>query len=545
MKKKIALIHKFNQGSIEFIKSMNGIPNPSLAFIPTDTSFEDYGDCTLIADAKSISFSDNVACSIDIYSPTTPDIKYELNESVWVDLNEQCQDAAKSFGLESNSDIDAINLSVPSDSVLAGNQRARESLKYTLGMMLLYLKHNDLPLPVGIKQTSYSAPYGAVSESIARSALSKGIFNMEPDEANVALTEHVVNELNDALSSLPPLDSIRDRTQKRSVQRSKAMMNNFIESRTYEDDGVRKLYLASFSAIKSAALEISAENKKVDLFTLRSELEQFICSSVSDANYDDWVKGKIKDGFGEPWFYRSDKNAQGDDFESIYGLSKEKATLKNISDEMNSVENVVGAHAFSSVIKVAASVSERFNNYHEVEDSIDRFISGEDYDNAKKSKESDLIKIILELAPYSRFQQAVNTDQLSYITSTIERFAESKMRMDESMNDSFYVGNVPDSILSKIDKIRRDLSDFKFPYFEMKSSRPMALSDFEAVIVPRTITKSNLDILLQSGLKVIAYDQTKQNDWLKCLNSNQSLLIGDGGDFKLEKHQDKEPSLVM
>ncbi|EGR3229364.1 hypothetical protein DC914_RS26475 [Vibrio parahaemolyticus] len=533
MKKRIALAHALTESDLEFANLIGGLPNPSLGFIPTDQEFFKYGSCVLLLDPKKIDFSNNYASSIDVYSSVFPDVSFELNHSFWDQFNERLESALKANHV--NVGVRYQTQSAIHPEILKGAISARNLLMKNPAVKLLYLQDKNIPNPCKPNEIPKEKRVPFLSDESIDAIMRNNVLELPEDDANKAISKFLLADIQSRMKILSSKDTDIQNSRKIRIELKK--LNAYIENSMYFEDGNPKMYVSYFDNAKKDINEYLVRTPSIDESKYVSDLEEYFKNNVPRAAFEGWISKAIEPGFGKAFFLKTSEHDVDYDKEDIspdeiYGVEKETATLENLSKEMNRKLITCDSLFSTSIVKIAASVKERFNSLEEIENHIDQLKSEDEVTAYFTNLNGELSAIIEELSDYYKFKDPNGNVSSIYSNVATEALVQSRCEVNEALRESFFVDQLPDELITRIDDLKKSLIVAPYTYFELKMSNPIRLHDFSVAIVPKNVSPTLVGVLKENGLKICGYEQGSNFDFVSVLNKQHDLLFGDGGEIQ-------------
>ena len=150
-----------------------------------------------------------------------------------------------------------------------------------------------------------------------------------------------------------------------------------------------------------------------------------------------------------------------------------------------------------------SNVTPKFRNKSAIKDKRDLVVSKADMETSKESLNDEFFKLAETLNGYDKQPSGYGYDVIQARLAEIPRYGTRS-----TLNE--YYDNVPDSLVKKVDKFLKKLSEAPTEYFEGKPQRAVGLGEFKGAMVPEGSPSYVDEILAKSGISnVVKYADPK------------------------------------
>lgn len=171
--------------------------------------------------------------------------------------------------------------------------------------------------------------------------------------------------------------------------------------------------------------------------------------------------------------------------------------------------------------QLRAKTSPKLSSFKDVQNARDRIVSNEDFMKIKDALTSEHDSLQDELAS--------NVGGY-YANHTAEGLLEDIYGNKYNPNDEYtkqYANAITPDILSRAQKLGKQLKDMPTEYFEAKPQRAVSLGEFQGAIIPKEATQQTKDILNQYGIKdIYEYASPEERTKLYQKFGNQMFMSG-------------------
>lgn len=150
-----------------------------------------------------------------------------------------------------------------------------------------------------------------------------------------------------------------------------------------------------------------------------------------------------------------------------------------------------------------AKVAPKFRSVEAIRARKGSLVKREEFDAIKKEADAELISIADQLLPKLKYK-GNSFGQLDALT---QHMAEAIDRNNVKRVFQEYYNNLTDDDVRMVGNFLQKLKTMPTTYFEAKLDRAVQIGEFEAAIVPNTLSKKAREVLERSGVKqIIEYD---------------------------------------
>lgn len=453
-------IHNIKPSGIINAAKIGGLPMPSLAIIPAEQGFDDFGDISLIANKDFIDPKTNKQSKVfgsDVYSARYPSITYEIP----IKSKRVIDDRMSNLPNEIQSNI---SLNINNDIESRGVDRLKSSQHAKLFFLLDTGKDFS---PIKNKSNLSAKTLSTFSKN--------GWDRLEYFELSDK------PEIRKAISDLyweeyPAEDAKIQRMLSEDGYLNSNLLRNFMANAKRELRDNNKIDISSSAY---------AASKYIDDNGLQEEYADFINSFYNSLN----ISEKIFKGYS-PTGYRK----------------YIPHTLENVLKEMRKDGIRGGEKTSHGAGSVRAMVTPEFKSISEVK--MNQHLLQQNIDDIKDQANTDLIEILDILKPFYKY----DSSSFGYYDNASEELVRLSTR---GQSESFKPldDESRQSVKDYLDKLR----NLPTEYFEAKINRGVSIAEFAYALVPEDTQKDVLDILSFNGVETIKYSneedrKTKLNE---------------------------------
>lgn len=215
----------------------------------------------------------------------------------------------------------------------------------------------------------------------------------------------------------------------------------------------------------------------------------------NDSGFAEWAEGKFAELKAKERIFKGFSNTTGAKMYTAH-------TLDNVVKLMT--KKIRDAEGFNYGIgNLRAKVAPKFRSVEAIRGRKGSLVKREEFDAIKKEADAELISIADQLLPKLKYK-GNSFGQLDALT---QHMAEAIDRNNVKRVFQEYYNNLTDDDVRMVGNFLQKLKTMPTTYFEAKLDRAVQIGEFEAAIVPNTISKKAREVLERSGVKqIIEYD---------------------------------------
>lgn len=525
--KNLLALHNLTEKNLLDAVRLGGLPMPSIAVVKGDAGHSEYGPISFVFSKDTIDpqlFRSNKVYGYDAWTPTAPQIEYEVNEKAAGRIHdlfyriqrEKGRDFANPLYSVANTLEDELNRKGGLDKVV-------EPMRDDPRVMNIYLEDTGR---------------GAV-EKVMRQNVSR------MDEGQQEMSEFLIRELGaDAVDGFRPTGSEAPIAARRRW---------FAEHGEALNEALRKYYEKLGLPAKDAADVVNAETSAAktkyllntrkylsgNTETVTEEVDldatnNAIRKKVDKADYDRWLdelfKGVVKNEgiYNGKDYYTSSGNRRS------FSATHYEITLENIVKAMKrgdqkGTNTVFGGQAIWGV------ASKDYNSIDEIKADSGRLVkmTEEEYSAIRQEYSARLAELANEIKdPSARNDFIASDDAATAIVETL-RTKRTAAAIDKELRTYPTLRIRPDTA-GKVLQLFEDISNMPTGYFEAKPQRAVGFDEVLAAVIPDDTSANARAALAQAGVKTIEYKSGDEQSRTDAVNSVE------GARFQLKSARELE-----
>jgi len=491
-------IHNLNEDKLKGILELGGFPVPSIAITdPNKVNHSQFGNISVLFNKDTIdpSNSKNEVYDRDVWSPTFPQVEYELNE-------DGIEKVANDLGIEEWRLRDAAEDNSKPEYLI-------ERLLREEKLIDKYINDNNIKYETAYKDAETRVDFHQRGEKIR-----KFIINNDFDFRKLYKDKKLQQEYFDLIKDYYDNSTLPEAVKENIYNEKITQLKDYVDFQKGAGDlePVRQLkrYQDDFDLIKSG------ENKVVDEWqTNKNKKDAAINNGI-----EDYLREEIKDVYG-------DKGIRND--REIFTPSGNRRSFWQLHDEYN-LENIVDAltkgdttgtqNWFAGFGQIQANMANRFNSISDIKANENRLTSLAEnntiLEEARNNIENDIDEIV-----------ARNDTDMGIVSELLADFARGDLTVDnfKQLTRDYYqtTRNVPDSLINKIIDDMNALKNLPTDYFEAKPQRAVGLDEVEALVIPNNTTEEFRKALNDAGIDFVEYDPNVEGDRNRVINKFDNL----------------------
>lgn len=510
--KNLLALHNLTEKNLLDAVRLGGLPMPSIAVVKGNAGHSEYGPISFVFSKDTIDpqlFRSNKVYGYDAWTPTAPQIEYEVNEKAAGRIHElfyrmqqeKGRDFANPLYSVANTLEDELNRKGGLDKVV-------EPMRDDPRVMNIYLEDTGR---------------GAV-EKVMRRNVSR------MDENQQEMSEFLIHELG-----ADTVDGFRANGSEAPIAARKRW---FAEHGEALNEALRKYYEKLGLPAKDAADVVNAETnaaktkyllntrkylsgntetvtEEVDLDATRKAIRE----KVDKADYDRWLdelfRGVVKNEgiYNGKDYYTSSGNRRS------FSATHYEITLENIVKAMRRGDQK-GANTFFGGQAIWGVASKDYNSIDEIKADSGRLVkmTEEEYSAIRQEYSARLAELANEIKdPSARNDFIASDDAATAIVETL-RTKRTAAAIDKELRTYPTLRIKPDTA-EKVLQLYRDISNMPTGYFEAKPQRAVGFDEVLAAVIPDDTSAEVRAALAQAGVKTIAYKSGDEQSRTDAVNS--------------------------
>lgn len=510
--KDLLALHNLTEKNLLDAVRLGGLPMPSIAVVKGDAGHSEYGPISFVFSKDTIDpqlFRSNKVYGYDAWTPTAPQIEYEVNEKAAVRIHdlfyrvqqEKGRDFANPLYSVANTLEDELNRKGGLDKVV-------EPMRDDPRVMNIYLEDTGR---------------GAV-EKVMRQNVSR------MDEGQQEMSEFLIRELGADI-----VDGFRATGNEAPIA---ARRRWFAEHGEALNEALRKYYEKLGLPAKDAADVVNAETNAAktkyllntrkylsgNTETVTEEVDldatnNAIRKKVDKADYDRWLdelfKGVVKNEgiYNGKDYYTSSGNRRS------FSATHYEITLENIVKAMKRGDQK-GTNTFFGGQAIWGVASKDYNSIDEIKADSGRLVkmTEEEYSAIRQEYSARLAELANEIKdPSARNDFIASDDAATAIVETL-RTKRTAAAIDKELRTYPTLRIRPDTA-GKVLQLFEDISNMPTGYFEAKPQRAVGFDEVLAAVIPDDTSANARAALAQAGVKTIEYKSGDEQSRTDAVNS--------------------------
>jgi hypothetical protein len=524
---KLAIGHNLDNDDLIFADNIGGLICPSLAVFRSDHEFSSYGKITLLMDKSKVNLRKDPAHNADIYSTRFPPCYYKSDDSILDAFSEKVATLVPEYkGIHCKADYH--------EGSMTSEGFDKVSYEYSRDPKILMAYAREQGINPRIYKTVHTTGIPFIEKpknpkSFIKKLKELDIQNISEDHPNyIPLSKLVHQRIESAVT-----ETVMDRGGYKSSQEEvdediKYFMSSINERNFKETEGGLGLSLSTLHKLERYFNEVSKNPSPINLIKTRERLEKLVDTPKQKNNFKEWLGGNIEKAFHSPHMHVMTKG----------GNRKKLAfTAENVFKAMKGKVNGTEKTIFMGAGSIRSLIAERIISFRDMTCRMGNLSTKDDMKDIQSSLDSRLSEIPDLLSANYLY----DTGSFRFRDAVYEEVAEYAQHRNIRALESFE--NIEDEKLEQINQFLDDLRDAPSHYFEIKKQSIVAISDFDAAIIPKGTSKNTVQLLRDANIKITYYDPEVKLDRIRAINKNQELLFGQGKDVVL-KNKNEDFSLT-
>jgi hypothetical protein len=522
--KNLLALHNLTEKNLLDAAKLGGLPMPSIAIVKADEGHGEYGDISFVFSKDTIDpqlFRSNKVYGYDAWTPTAPQIEYEVNEKSAKKIHDLFYRMERSKGRSFADPLySAANTLEDELNRKGGVDKIISSMRDDPRVMNIYLEDTGRGAVENVmkrevtrmddnQQEMASFLIRELGESTVNDFRAKGgespiaarkLWHKEHGEALNAALQKYYEKLG-----LPAKDAA-DVVNAETVA---AKMRYMLDTRKY---------LAGNTETVTEEVDRAATNKAIRDKVNQKEYEQWL-----DNLFDGVVKNEgIYNGKD---YYTSSGNRRS------FSATHYEITLENIVKAMKQGDQK-GANTFFGGQAIWGVASKDYGSIDEIKADSGRLqkMTEEEYSAIRQKYSERLAELTNEIKdPAARNEFIASDDAASAIVETL-RTKRTVAGIDKELRTYPTLQIKPDTA-EKVLQLYEDISNMPTGYFEAKPQRAVGFDEVLAAVIPNDASAEVKAALKNAGVRMIEYASGDEKARLDAVNSVE------GARFQLRETQ--------
>lgn len=534
----LVALHNLSEAKLQKALKLGGFPMPSIAVTKKDIPHTNFGNITLVMNRSTIDPQQsrkNTVYSADAWTPTFPQVEYEVNEKVAEALRRRYYDLYRKHGDKATRPLYPwANYADDELTRVGGEEKIIERALDDTDMMKLFLLDRGLDVPAPITE-----------ESVNRL-----------DDDTIRFYDHFIKALGeDTFKELAPQEG------KSPLQVRKEWWAAHGEA--FED--AYRAYMADLGGFTEEQMENVLKNETVASQTSKAiKMRNYILngpetrtvtentSATNDAiraavdgdAYSEWLRdlfGGIEKSSG---IYNGRERYTPSGNLRSFRQTHVPVTLENIAEAMSNENggNSRNVSGFYGVKSLRAGMAKRFSSIkemHEYEGRL-RHLSADEAQQITDALQERLSSVI------NRILDTGKRGETDNVFIAMDRIGDNLMEITEASKITperiqtvmrKYGYNVDDALAQDIRALLFDIGEMPVNIFEAKPERPVRFDEVLAAIVPNGTSAEVVKALQERGVDVMTYEGGDEAARMRAVNSvPNAQFSGDTIDAALDEN---------
>lgn len=526
--KDLLALHNLTEKNLLDAVKLGGLPMPSIAVVKGDAGHSEYGPISFVFSKDTIDpqlFRSNKVYGYDAWTPTAPQIEYEVNGKAAGRIHdlfyrmqrEKGRDFANPLYSVANTLEDELNRKGGLDNVV-------EPMRDDPRVMNIYLEDTGR---------------GAV-EKVMRQNVSR------MDEGQQEMSEFLIRELGADI-----VDGFRATGSEAPIA---ARRRWFAEHGEALNEALRKYYEKLGLPAKDAADVVNAETNAAktkyllntrkylsgNTETVTEEVDldatnNAIRKKVDKADYDRWLDELFKGVVKNEGIYNGKDYFTSSGNRRSFSATHYEITLENIVKAMKRGDQK-GTNTFFGGQAIWGVASKDYNSIDEIKADSGRLVkmTEEEYSAIRQEYSARLAELANEIKdPAARNDFIASDDAATAIVETL-RTKRTAAAIDKELRTYPTLRIRPDTA-GKVLQLFEDISNMPTGYFEAKPQRAVGFDEVLAAVIPDDTSAGARAALAQAGVKTIEYKSGDEQSRTDAVNSVEGARFQLKSATELEK----------
>jgi hypothetical protein len=508
--KNLVAVHNITSDKLEKMFEYEGLPMPSIAITKADIGHENFGGISLVFRKETIDPKNkkNKVYSADAWTPTFPQIEYEVNDEVQSRLNSKFYELSRKYGREAADALykygvtleDTLNRAGGVNNIIQEEQknpRMAEAFLYDMG------KGEEIPQVKTIETETGRKPI---------------------DKNTRALAEYIIDDIG-----RDRLEAGNLKTKDYMMSVAKRMVSEFgLDS----DEAMAKArkqgfgYYVNLSKTVRALLRGEDEIVTRETKTDASERNAYLQETLQSPEYKEWLHD-LFDGMeqskgiynGKERFTRLGNRKSFK--QTHYDVTAENIVRAMLNEGNGNAQNTAGFIA--GIKSVRSSAAQKFSSIEDIKAASN---SLQTTDTNTYNQKLDELNTRLAKAIDQVRQDPNSFMESDSIGEILIEGIEKKMTSPAALKKLYegYRYDLSDEAAQEFSDIIKETRELPVNMFEAKPERVVAWDEIAMAILPTDVDQAIPDGLEQRGVEDIRYYVAgNEEDRLRILNDNDDV----------------------
>ena len=536
--KELVAVHNLTEENLREALDLGGMPSPSIAVVKAQDGHSKYGPISLVFGPDAIDPQANRANRVygsDAWTPTRPNVEYEVNSKAAADFEDTVYEASQSDfegKFANSSSLQRIGV----DEVSSENrEELAQKLQRDTAVQLAYLKAQ------GEKVEPVYRTEKEQFDSLGNDSLEKIIEYAGADELKKVF-EGGDFDLMDKLAD-KAADALEEKYTHGSLEGQNRRWQMRINKLRNENRG--RLYGLLEHAYK---MMTDTSNGKVELDV--EATREAIRQAAPEAAVKNWVKEQLGSVLEQKGIRNSkDRFTPGGKRRSFTELHN-PYTLENLVAAMND-QNARGQDVWGlSTSTLMSTTTAEYKNLDEVRADKGRLqqMPEEEYKALLKKADHQIEVVIDKLSSETEAHTDNSFEEREILGDILLRAAQGSQTAaaigKAFAKEGYIIGK---DTAQMIRQLYKDVAAIPTGYFEAKPQRAVGFDEVKAAVLPDNASETLVNSLKEQGVPVYQYkagDDAKRNEILNKL-PNVRFQKAEQADRDAKQNQQRQASRVL
>lgn len=536
--KELVAVHNLTEENLREALDLGGMPSPSIAVVKAQDGHSKYGPISLVFGPDAIDPQANRANRVygsDAWTPTRPNVEYEVNSKAAADFEDTVYEASQSDfegKFANSSSLQRIGV----DEVSSENrEELAQKLQRDTAVQLAYLKAQ------GEKVEPVYRTEKEQFDSLGNDSLEKIIEYAGADELKKVF-EGGDFDLMDKLAD-KAADALEEKYTHGSLEGQNRRWQMRINKLRNENRG--RLYGLLEHAYK---MMTDTSNGKVELDV--EATREAIRQAAPEAAVKNWVKEQLGSVLEQKGIRNSkDRFTPGGKRRSFTELHN-PYTLENLVAAMND-QNARGQDVWGlSTSTLMSTTTAEYKNLDEVRADKGRLqqMPEEEYKALLKKADHQIEVVIDKLRSETEAHTDNSFEEREILGDILLRAAQGSQTAaaigKAFAKEGYIIGK---DTAQMIRQLYKDVAAIPTGYFEAKPQRAVGFDEVKAAVLPDNASETLVNSLKEQGVPVYQYkagDDAKRNEILNKL-PNVRFQKAEQADRDAKQNQQRQASRVL
>ena len=536
--KELVAVHNLTEENLKEALELGGMPSPSIAVVKAQDGHSKYGPISLVFGPDAIDPQANRANRVygsDAWTPTRPNVEYEVNSKAAADFEDTVYEASQSDfegKFANSSSLQRIGV----DEVSSENrEELAQKLQRDTAVQLAYLKAQ------GEKVEPIYRTEKEQFDSLGNDSLEKIIEYAGADELKKVF-EGGDFDLMDKLAD-KAADALEEKYTHGSLEGQNRRWQMRINKLRNENRG--RLYGLLEHAYK---MMTDTSNGKVELDV--EATREAIRQAAPEAAVKNWVKEQLGSVLGQKGIRNSkDRFTPGGKKRSFTELHN-PYTLENLVEAMNA-QNARGQDVWGvSAATLMSTTTAEYKSLDEVRADKNRLqqMPEEEYKALLEKADGQIEKVVDKLRSETEAHTDNSFEEREILGDILLRAAQGSQTTaaigKAFAKEGYIIGK---DTAQMIRQLYKDVAAIPTEYFEAKPQRTVGFGEVKAAVLPDNASETLVNSLKEQGVPVYQYkagDDAKRTEILNKL-PNVRFQRAEQADREAKQNQQRQASRVL